>query len=77
MSTFEAQFIKKLSNTEVELKKSVAYKKGCNNSKIRYLMSSNSKSKDLVVLFKTGLSSFMRAAEHMSVSNLTGKRLKI
>ena len=27
LATFEAQFIKKLSNTETELKKSVAYKK--------------------------------------------------
>ena len=26
-ATFEAEFMKKLSNTEVELKKSVAYKK--------------------------------------------------
>ena len=28
-ATFEAQFMKKLSNTETELKKSVAYKKTC------------------------------------------------
>ena len=28
-ATFEAQFIKKLSNTDAELKKSVAYKKKC------------------------------------------------
>ena len=27
LTTFEAQFIKKLSNTEAELKKSVAYEK--------------------------------------------------
>ena len=27
LATFEAQFIKKLSNTEAELKKGVAYKK--------------------------------------------------
>ena len=27
--TFEAQFIKKLSNTKAELKKNVAYKKTC------------------------------------------------
>ena len=27
LTTFEAQFMKKLSNTEAELKKSVAYKK--------------------------------------------------
>ena len=27
VSTFEAQFLKKLSNTEAELKKSVAYKR--------------------------------------------------
>ena len=30
-ATFEAQFIEKLSNTETELKKSVAYKKACRN----------------------------------------------
>ena len=28
-ATFEAQFIKKLSNTEAELKESFAYKKAC------------------------------------------------
>ena len=28
-ATFEAQFMKKLSNTEDELKKSVAYKNAC------------------------------------------------
>ena len=30
-ATFEAQFLKKLSNNEVELKKSVAYKKTCSS----------------------------------------------
>ena len=29
VATYEAQFIKMLSNTEAELKKSVAYKKEC------------------------------------------------
>ena len=29
LATFEAQFMEKLSNIEVELKKSVAYKKAC------------------------------------------------
>ena len=29
LSKFEAQFLKKISNTEVELKKSVAYEKAC------------------------------------------------
>ena len=29
-ATFEAQFIKKLSNTEADLEKSIAYKKACN-----------------------------------------------
>ena len=28
-ATFEARFIKKLSNTEIELRKRVAYKKPC------------------------------------------------
>ena len=28
-ATFEARFMKKLSNTETELRKSVAYKKAC------------------------------------------------
>ena len=30
--TFEAEFMEKLSNTEAELKKSTAYRKGCNSS---------------------------------------------
>ena len=34
-ATFEVQFIKKLSNTEGELKKSVAYKKKRANFKFR------------------------------------------
>ena len=30
-ATFEARFMKKLSNTEAQLKKSVPYKKGCSS----------------------------------------------
>ena len=30
--TFEAEFMEKLSNTEAKLKKSTAYRKGCNSS---------------------------------------------
>ena len=33
-ATFEAQFMKKLSNTEAELKKSVGYKKTCTLSSV-------------------------------------------
>ena len=32
-ATFEVQFIKKLSNTEADLKKCVAYKEACNTNK--------------------------------------------
>ena len=33
-ATFEAQFMKKLSNTEAELRKSIAYKKSMQAAKI-------------------------------------------
>ena len=36
-ATFEAQFMQKLSNTEAELKKSVAYNKPCSRSGLRTL----------------------------------------
>ena len=37
-AAYEAQFMKKLSNTETELKKNVAYKEVCNGSGLRTLV---------------------------------------